>query len=75
MMTLNVVILILSICIVIPYDTLLIIVVANMPMVSSVIQLHLDDLSDALLQRPHYSNCERKHGFLNIVLMHKQYDE
>lgn len=56
------------------YDSLMFLIFANMPMVSSVIIGHLDELKLALLD-PDCDDREIKHRLYNIVLMHKKYKE
>lgn len=56
------------------YDLLLFIIFANMLMVSSIIIGHLNELKDALLD-PKCQTLEAKTRLLNIILMHKKYNE
>lgn len=57
------------------YNALLFIIFANMPMVSSVIVGHLDELKDNLLIPGYYKNYDIERRLLNVILMHNEYVE
>lgn len=56
------------------YSSLLFFIFANVPMVSSVIIAHLDELKDVLLV-PNYSLYNVQHQIINIISMHNKYIE
>lgn len=63
-----------SILITIAIDSLFCIIFWNMGLISSIIINHLAELRDALL-KPECSKCEIKLRLIQIVLMHKKYNE
>lgn len=70
----NYVVLIVGLLVIGGYNSLLFFIFANIPMVSSVIIGHLDDLKDVLLV-PNYKLCNVKRRLFNIILMHNKYIE
>lgn len=73
---LNVAILMLSVCIVVPYDTLLYVIFANMPMVSTEFSYKIHDFDQALTDQSRVRNTygDVKLRMHDIIKLQRQYD-
>lgn len=70
----NILLLLYSYFTVCPFDMLIYVIFANVPMMASIIIHQLDELKVALLD-PKCPSSEIKYRILNMILMHKKYNE